>query len=63
MTYQRAGQIAIVKRIAGWIIFIPALLSTLISLMGFLEKSQEQRDGINAVMQDFTHVMISGAEL
>lgn len=58
MTYQRAGQIAIVKRIAGWIIFIPALLSTLISLMGFLEKSQEQRDGINAVMQDFTHVMI-----
>jgi hypothetical protein len=58
MTYQQAGRVAIVKRIAGWIIFIPALISTLISLLGFLEKSREQRDGINAVMQDFAHVMI-----
>lgn len=58
MTYQQAGRVAIIKRIVGWIIFIPALLSTLISLLGFMEKSQEQRDGINAVMQDFTHVMI-----
>ncbi|WP_428945992.1 YniB family protein [Pantoea sp. FN060301] len=58
MTYQQAGRVAIVKRIAGWIIFIPALISTLISLMLFLEKSREQREGINAVMQDFSHVMI-----
>ncbi|WP_034914439.1 YniB family protein [Erwinia sp. 9145] len=58
MTYQQAGRIAIVKRIAGWIIFIPALISTVISLMLFLEKSREQREGINAVMQDFSHVMI-----
>ncbi|WP_455819576.1 YniB family protein [Pseudomonas cerasi] len=58
MTYQQAGRVAIIKRIAGWIIFIPALLSTLISLLGFLEKSREQRQGINAVMQDFAHVMI-----
>ena len=58
MTYQQAGRVAVIKRIAGWIIFIPALLSTLISLLGFLEKSREQREGINAVMQDFAHVMI-----
>lgn len=58
MTYQQAGRVAIIKRIVGWIIFIPALLSTLISLLGFLEKSREQREGINAVMQDFAHVMI-----
>lgn len=58
MTYQQAGRVAIVKRIAGWIIFIPALISTLISLMLFLEKSREQREGINAVMQDFSHIMI-----
>lgn len=58
MTYQHAGRVAILKRVAGWIIFIPALISTLISLMGFLEKSTEKRDGINAVMQDFSHVMI-----
>jgi len=58
MTYQQAGRVAVLKRTAGWIIFILALLSTLISLLGFLEKSQEQREGINAVMQDFSHVMI-----
>lgn len=58
MTYQHAGRVAILKRVAGWIIFIPALISTLVSLMGFLEKSTEKRDGINAVMQDFSHVMI-----
>ncbi|MGE9552194.1 YniB family protein [Erwinia amylovora] len=58
MTYQQAGRVAILKRVAGWIIFILALISTLISLMGFLEKSREKREGINAVMQDFSHVMI-----
>ncbi|AXF75993.1 YniB family protein [Erwinia tracheiphila] len=58
MTYQQAGRIAILKRITGWIIFIPALISTLISLMGFLEKSREKHESINAVMQDFSHVMI-----
>lgn len=58
MTYQQAGRMAIVKRIMGWVIFIPALISTLVSLMVFLEKSREQRSGINAVMQDFAHVMI-----
>lgn len=58
MTYQKAGWVAVLKRVAGWIIFIPALLSTLISLLRFVEKSQEQREGINAVMQDFSHVMI-----
>lgn len=39
MTYQQAGRVAIGKRILGWIIFIPALISTLISLMVFLEKA------------------------
>ena len=58
MTYQQAGRVALLKRIAGWIIFIPALVSTVISLLGFMEKSREQREGINAVMQDFAHVMI-----
>ncbi|EOA8172179.1 hypothetical protein ACIMP8_003723, partial [Salmonella enterica] len=28
MTYQQAGRIAILKRVVGWVIFIPALLST-----------------------------------
>lgn len=58
MTYQHAGRVAVIKRVAGWVIFIPSLISTLISLLGFLEKSREKREGINAVMQDFAHVMI-----
>lgn len=58
MTYQQAGRVAILKRIAGWVIFILALISTLVSLLGFLDKTREQQEGINAVMQDFSHVMI-----
>ncbi|MTH46877.1 YniB family protein [Intestinirhabdus alba] len=58
MTYQQAGRIAILKRIAGWVIFIPALISTLISALKFMYAHSEKQDGINAVMLDFTHVMI-----
>ncbi|WP_370550366.1 YniB family protein [Edwardsiella tarda] len=58
MTYQQAGWMAIAKRILGWIVFIPALLSTLISLLGFLYQHSEKQQGINAVMLDFVHVMI-----
>ena len=39
-------------------IFIPALISTLISLLKFMNTRQENQEGINAVMLDFTHVMI-----
>ncbi|VED40452.1 inner membrane protein [Escherichia coli] len=58
MTYQQAGRIAVLKRILGWVIFIPALISTLISLLKFMNTRQENQEGINAVMLDFTHVMI-----
>lgn len=58
MTYQQAGRIAVLKRILGWVIFIPALISTLISLLKFMNTRQENQEGINAVMLDFAHVMI-----
>ncbi|QKJ86999.1 hypothetical protein PMPD1_2051 [Paramixta manurensis] len=58
MTYQQAGRVAILKRIIGWIIFIPALLSTLISLLSFMFRHSEKKPGIDAVMLDFVHVMI-----
>lgn len=58
MTYQQAGRIAILKRVAGWVVFIPALLSTLISLLGFMFKHSEKQPGINAVLLDFIHVII-----
>lgn len=58
MTYQQAGRIAVVKRLAGWIIFIPAVISTLISVLKFMYEHSEKQPGINAVMLDFAHVMI-----
>lgn len=58
MTYQQAGRIAILKRILGWVIFIPALISTLISVLKFMYDHSEKQPGIDAVMMDFAHVMI-----
>lgn len=58
MTYQQAGRIAILKQIAGWLIFIPAVISTIISILKFMYDHSEKQAGINAVMLDFAHVMI-----
>ncbi|AXW88063.1 hypothetical protein AU509_02345 [Lonsdalea britannica] len=58
MTYQQAGLIAVVKRIAGWIIFIPAVLSTIISLANVIYDFTERKQGINGVMQDFLHLVV-----
>lgn len=58
MTYQQAGRIAVLKRVAGWVIFIPAVISTLISILKFMYAHSEKQAGINAVMLDFAHVMI-----
>lgn len=58
MTYQQAGRIAILKRVLGWVIFIPAVVSTFISILKFMYDHSEKQPGINAVMLDFAHVMI-----
>lgn len=58
MTYQQAGRIAILKRVAGWMIFLLALLSTVISVLSFMFRHSEKQPGIDAVMLDFVHVMI-----
>ena len=58
MTYQQAGRIAVLKRILGWVIFIPAVLSTLISVCKFMYEHSEKQPGIDAVLLDFAHVMI-----
>lgn len=58
MTYQQAGRVAVLKRILGWVVFIPALLSTIISLLNFIYEHSKAQQGINAVMLDFVHVMV-----
>ncbi|CAM3543028.1 hypothetical protein BS639_18790 [Rouxiella silvae] len=62
MTYQQAGRVAVLKRILGWVIFIPALLSTVISLLNFFYEQTKAEKGINAVMIDFVHVMVDMAK-
>ena len=57
-TYQQAGRVAVLKRVLGWVVFIPALLSTVVSLLNFIYSQSKQTQGINAVMLDFLHVMI-----
>lgn len=58
MTYQQAGRVAVLKRILGWVVFIPSLLSTIISLLNFVYEHSKAQQGINAVMLDFVHVMV-----
>ncbi|WP_058909800.1 YniB family protein [Entomohabitans teleogrylli] len=58
MTYQQAGRLAILKRVVGWLVFIPALISTVISVLKFMYEHSDKQPGINAVMLDFAHVMI-----
>ena len=58
MTYQQAGRnrhFETHSRMGG---FIPALLSTLISVLGFIYQHSVKSKGINAVMLDFVHVMV-----
>ncbi|NPE59655.1 hypothetical protein HLB27_11065 [Dickeya dadantii] len=58
MTYRQAGLFAVIKRIAGWVIFLPALLSTIISLSNLIHAFTEKKQGINGVMQDFLHLVV-----
>ena len=58
MNYQQTGRIAIVKKIAGWVLFIPAVISTVVSVLNFLFIHSDKQPGIDAVLSDFLHVMI-----
>jgi hypothetical protein len=58
MTYQQAGRIAVLKRVLGWVVFIPSVVSTIISVLKFMYDHSEKQAGINAVMLDFAHVII-----
>lgn len=59
MNYQQAGRLAVGKKILGWLLFIPAVLSTIISMMNYLFINSDNQPGIDAVLTDFVHVMIN----
>lgn len=53
MSYQHAGIYAIVKRVIGWLIFIPAFISTTVSLIELAAIPRANGEGVNAVINDF----------
>ncbi|PHM67087.1 membrane protein [Xenorhabdus stockiae] len=57
MTYSQARYVAITKRLLGWVIFIPAFLSTLVSVVNLVWLHGVKGDGINAVLNDFLKMM------
>ncbi|BET97081.1 YniB family protein [Xenorhabdus taiwanensis] len=57
-TYQKTGYVAIAKRILGWIIFVPSLLSTFVSVINLAAGQHGVKsDGVNAVLNDFLQMM------
>lgn len=63
MTYRQAGRVAIIYRILGWLIALPALLSTSLSLLLFVSQQVHalQQRGIGTVLADFLHLFIEVA--
>jgi len=58
MTLVQARNSAILKKCIGWIIFIIGTLSTAISLLNYLSSQREKLASINAVLSDFTRVIV-----
>ncbi|WP_159564258.1 YniB family protein [Budvicia diplopodorum] len=58
MTHHQANVVALIKRIVGIVIFIPALVSTIISLLKYLVAPKEQVREMTAVVMDFINVMV-----
>ncbi|MBC8951234.1 YniB family protein [Xenorhabdus sp. TS4] len=67
-TYLQAGYVAIAKRILGWIIFVPSLLSTFVSVINLVAGQHGVKGdgvksdgvgggGVNAVLNDFLQMM------
>lgn len=58
MNYRQAVVTAISKRTLGWLVFIPACISTCISVLKFLlEQKQNSHLGVQAVALDFIRLM------
>lgn len=58
MTYSEAFSLAIVKKIVGWLIVIPAFISTCISLLNYLLNFSRTNPSLDVVLADFLHIMI-----
>lgn len=58
MTHHQANVVAFIKRIVGIVIFIPALISTIISLFKYLVEPKEHMQEMTAAVMDFVKLMV-----
>ncbi|AKJ42087.1 YniB family protein [Pragia fontium] len=58
MTHHQASAVALLKRIAGIVIFIPALISTVISVLKYLIEPKTNMQEMTATIMDFLQVII-----
>ncbi|AWH87211.1 YniB family protein [Limnobaculum parvum] len=58
MTHQQASTVALIKRIAGIVIFIPAFISTIISVLKYLVVPKANMQEMTATIMDFLQVII-----
>ncbi|MCD1126745.1 YniB family protein [Jinshanibacter sp. LJY008] len=58
MTHQQASAVALIKRIAGIIIFVPAFVSTIISVLKYLVVPKANMQEMTATIMDFLQVII-----
>lgn len=58
MTHPQAHAVALIKHIVGIVVFIPALVSTIISLFKYLVEPKEQTQEMTAAVMDFVKVMV-----
>ncbi|SQI40633.1 Uncharacterised protein [Leminorella richardii] len=59
MTHHTASALALIKRIAGIVIFIPSLISTAISMLKYLVAPKSQMQEMTATIMDFLQVMFN----
>lgn len=58
MTHHQASAVALIKRITGIVIFIPALISTVISVLKYLIEPKANMQEMTATIMDFLQVII-----
>lgn len=58
MTLSQSRSQAVVKKISGWIIFLIAVISTVVSLLSYLSSHTQNIAVINAVLSDFIRVIV-----
>lgn len=58
MTLSQSRTQSVIKKVIGWVLFLLAAISTLISMLGYLSSHTQKIAGVNAVLSDFIRVIV-----